>query len=181
MRSLFPLFLDAARTLRKQSSISILSQSAHSCKSSSDPQSCCCGVPSNTSAILGHPLIPVSLLTARCIASMFWGTYLVHGLSRDRLSDGWSLSPGCSSQAGAQVPKRTLICRNECVFLITWAKKNHMCFGLVFPRCFSACIYPRAEWDLFMCCPGFLSLWALALYPCNVHTAPCPWDSKSDS
>lgn len=83
MRSPFPLFLDATRTLlRNHSSISILPQSAHSCKGSSDTQSCCCGVPSNTSVILGHVGSPVT-------------------------SGGWSLSPGCSSQARAQVPTWT--------------------------------------------------------------------------
>lgn len=61
MRSPFPLFFDAKRTLlRNHSSISIVPQRAHSCKGSSDPQSCCYAVPSNTSVILGHVGSPVT-------------------------------------------------------------------------------------------------------------------------
>lgn len=150
--------VDAARTLlRNHSSISRLPQSTRSCKSSSGPRSCRHGPPQQHLWLFGLPpsQFLLSLLMARCIASVFWGRYLLWGLSHPLLSGGRSLSPGCSSPARARVPARSPVCRNECIFPNTWADKNCMYFGLVFPSCFSACVSPRAECDFVYALPRF--------------------------
>ena len=92
---------------------------------------------------------------AGCIASVFWDVCLLCRLSHALLSGGQSVSPGCGSHRRAHVPAQTPVCRNEHIFLNTQADKNSMCFGLVFPSCFSARVFPPAEWDFVYALPRF--------------------------
>lgn len=135
------------------------SQSTRGCKGSSGSRSCHHGLPSGTSGFWGCPLpnfcSPCSRPGVSPVCS--GADICCAGSPIPSLvgSSDQSPSPGCGSPTRAHVPAQTPICRNECIFLNTWADKNHVCFGLVFPSCFSACVFPRAEWDFVYALPRF--------------------------